>query len=229
MGIDESDFGKVSRRDFLVFSAGLVSAMSLGGLSCAGINHAADIKFPEGRCGGKIGKKLLVTYASKYGSTGGVADAIGKELCSKDVATDVVLIKNASNVGSYQGVVIGSAIYMGKWMAEAVDFVKKNQDILSQIPVAYFLVCMTLSQPTEKNRAEVLSYMDSILEAVPKIKPVNIGTFAGALDYKNLSWLNKKIVKSKGALEGDFRDWNAIRTWAQEPLYAKFVQEGRQK
>ena len=79
---------------------------------------------------GEMKKKVLITYASKYGSTGGVADAIGKELCSKDLAADVVLIKNAGNVGSYQGVVIGSAIYMGKWMSEAVDFVEKNQDFL---------------------------------------------------------------------------------------------------
>jgi menaquinone-dependent protoporphyrinogen oxidase len=221
--IDESDFWRVNRRDILALSVSVISAMSLGGLSGVGVSDAADIKFPEGRCGGKMEKKVLVTYASKYGSTGGVADAIGKELCSKDVATDVVLIKNASNVGSYQGVVIGSAIYMGKWMSEAVDFVKKNKDKLRQMPVAYFLVCMTLSQPTEKNRAEVMSYMDPILKAVPEIKPVGIGTFAGALDYKNLSWLNKKILKSKGTPEGDFRDWNAIRTWAREPVYAKFV------
>jgi menaquinone-dependent protoporphyrinogen oxidase len=167
--------------------------------------------------------KVLVTYASKYGSTGGVADAIGKELCSKNVAADTVLIENAGNVGSYQGVVIGSAIYRGQWMSEAADFVKKNRDILRSVPVAYFLVCMTLSRPTEKKRAEVLSYMDPILKAVPEIRPVNIGTFAGALDYNNLSWINKKILKSKGTPEGDFRDWNSIRAWARERVYAKFV------
>jgi len=69
-----------------------------------------------------------------------------------------------------------------------------------------------------------LSYMDSILKAVPEIKPVGIGTFAGALDYNNLSWLNKMILKSKGTPEGDFRDWKAIQAWAREPVYAKFVQ-----
>jgi menaquinone-dependent protoporphyrinogen oxidase len=197
--------------------------MSLGDTLGAGDSHAADTKFPEGRCGGKMEKKVLVTYASKYGSTGGVADAIGKELCSRDVATDVVLIKNAGNVSSYQGVVIGSAIYMGKWMSEAVDFVKKNRSILLQVPVAYFLVCMTLSKPTEKNRAEVLSYIDTVLKAVPEIKPVGIGTFAGALDYNNLSWLNKKILKSKGTPEGDFRDWNAIHAWARDPVWARLA------
>jgi menaquinone-dependent protoporphyrinogen oxidase len=221
---NDSNLWRVSRRDFLTFSTGLIAAMSLGQILCAGVGHAAEIKFPEGRCGDEknIEKRVLVTYASKYGSTGGVADAIGKELCSKGVAADVVLIKNARNVNSYQGVVIGSAIYMGKWMSEAVDFVKNNKDSLRQLPVAYFLVCMTLSQPTEKKQAEVLSYMDPILKAVPEIKPVAIGAFAGALDYNNLSWLNKTILKVKGSPEGDFRDWNAIRTWAREPVYAKF-------
>lgn len=223
MGIDESNLWRVSRRDFLVFSAGVVSTLSLGGFSGAGVSQAADLNFPEGRCGGKMEKKVLVVYASKYGSTGGVADAIGKELCSRNVAADVALIKNARNIGSYQGVVVGSAIYMGKWMSEAVDFVKKNRDTLRQMPVAYFLVCMTLASPTEDNRANVLSYVDPILKDVPEIKPFGIGTFAGALDYNNLSWLYQKILKSKGTPEGDFRDWKTIRTWARDPVYSKFI------
>ena len=225
MEIKDSEHWRVGRRDFLALAGGLISAMSLGGFSGAGSSHAAAIAFPEGKCGDKgiIDKKILVAYASKYGSTGGVADAIGKELCSKDVAVDVVLIKNANNISSYQGVIIGSPIYMGKWMSEAVDFIKKNKDTLCKVPIAYFLVCMTLSQPTEKKRAEVLSYMDPILKAVPEIKPVGIGTFAGAMDYNNLSWINKKILKSKGTPEGDFRDWNDIRAWAREPVYAKLV------
>jgi len=194
------------------------------GVLSASNAHAATVNFPEGKCGDEknMEKRLLVAYASKYGSTGGVADAIGKELCSKDVAADTVLIKNANNISSYQGVIIGGAVYMGKWMSEAVDFVKQNKDILCKVPVAYFLVGMTLARHPEK-RAEVLSYMDPILKAVPEIKPVGIGTFAGAMDYNNLSWINKKIMKSKGSPEGDFRDWNAIRAWAREPVYSKLV------
>jgi menaquinone-dependent protoporphyrinogen oxidase len=220
----EGNIRSFGRRDFLTFCLSLMTAMSLGDISFVGVGQATETKLPEGRCGEeKNMKKVLVAYASKYGSTGGVADAIGKELCAQDVAADTVLIKNAGNTSSYQGVVIGSAIYMGKWMPEAVDFVKENRDILRQVPVAYFLVCMTLSQPTETNRAKALSYMDPILKAVPEIKPVGIGTFAGAIDYNNLSWLYKKILKSKGTPEGDFRDWNAVRAWAREPVYAKFA------
>ncbi len=165
----------------------------------------------------------MITDASKYGSTGGVADAIGKELCSKGMAADVALIKNANDIGSYHGVVVGSAIYMGKWMSDALDFVKKNKDILHRVPVAYFLVCMTLYEPTEKNRAEVLSYMDPVLKAVPEVKPIGIGTFAGALEYKKLSWLYKKILKSKRTPEGGFRNWNAIRAWARDAVFADSI------
>jgi menaquinone-dependent protoporphyrinogen oxidase len=201
-------------------------AMSLGGFSVAGSSHAAAIAFPEGTCRDKstMDKKILVAYASKYGSTGGVADAIGKGLCNKAAAVDVLLMKNTVNLSSYQGVIVGSAIYMGKWLPEAVDFVKKNVEVLRQIPVAYFLVCMTLCKPTEENRAKVLAYLDPVLKVLPEIKPVGIGAFAGALDYNNLSWLNKKILKSKGTPEGDFRDWKAIRAWAEESAFTKLIQ-----
>ncbi len=67
-------------------------------------------------------------------------------------------------------------------------------------------------------------FMEPIMKNVPEIRPLGIGTFAGALDYNKLSWLNRNILKAKGAPEGDFRDWNSIRTWAQEPVYARFAQ-----
>lgn len=221
MNVQDDDLWRGNRRDFLTLAAGLVAAMSLAG---AEISHAAAIEFPEGTCGAKkeTEKKVLVAYASKYGSTGGVADAIGKELCTKELAADVRLIKHVSNISSYQAVVIGSPIYRGKWMPEAVDFLEDNGDVLRQVPVAYFLVCMNLAQPSAEKRAEVSAYMERVLKAAPQLQPVGFGTFAGALHYDNLSRFNRRILKSKGVPEGDFRDWNAIGAWARDPVWAKF-------
>jgi menaquinone-dependent protoporphyrinogen oxidase len=138
MVTEGSEHRRLSRRDFLALAGGIISAMSLRAMCGAEFSQAAAIEFPEVKCGGKnrMDKRILVTYASKYGSTGGVAEAIGKGLCSKGAAADVLLTKNVVNLSSYQGVVVGSAIYMGKWLPDAVEFVKTNCEMLRRVPVA---------------------------------------------------------------------------------------------
>jgi menaquinone-dependent protoporphyrinogen oxidase len=212
----------ITRREFMVDGSMLIGGAA-GGLALGNElffpkkARAGKVEFPESSCGleKKTGKKVLVTYASQYGSTGGVADAIGKELCNRGAAVDVCKLKNVGDFNEYRGVVVGSPIYRGKWLPEAVDFVERNRGVLRQVPVAYFLVCMTLREPTEENRRKVLAYLDPVLKAVPQVQPLKVGTFTGALDYSNLSLPIKVIMKLKGASEGDFRDWTAIRTWSE--------------
>ena len=226
METKDSEQKGFARREFLMWTGGIIGTLSLGNMSAARSGNAASIILPESSCGEKsnnnMGKKILVTYVSEYGSTGGVAEAIGKELCSQGAMVDVLLTRNVANLSAYQGVIVGSAVYRGKWMPEAVDFVKINREILGRVPVAYFLVCMTMRQPTEENRLKTLAYLDPVLKTIPQVKPVEIGVFAGAMNYSNLSWLNKKIIISKGLPEGDFRDWEAIRAWAGGPVFMKF-------
>jgi len=208
----------VTRRKFMVDGSMLIGGAVLGNeLFFPKKARAGKVEFPESKCGGKgkMDKKILVAYSSKYGSTGGVADAIGKELCDRGAAVDVCMLKNVGGLNEYRGIVVGSPIYMGKWSPEAADFVERNRGVLQQVPVAYFLVCMTLREPTDENRRKVLAYLDPVLKAVPQVRPVKIGTFAGALDYSNLSSPTKVIMKLKGAPEGDFRDWAAVRAWTE--------------
>jgi menaquinone-dependent protoporphyrinogen oxidase len=213
---------KMTRREFMVngsiITGGTLGALTLGGgIFSPSKALSTEIIFPESSCQNKNlnNKNILIAYASAYGSTGGVAEAIGKELCRKGAKVDVFLMKNVKNLSSYQGVVVGSAIYRGKWMPEAVNFVRGHAEILQQVPVAYFMVCMTMRQPTEENRRKALAFLDPVLQTIPQVKPVDIAPFAGAMHYNNLSWLNKTVIQSKGGSEGDFRDWKAIQTWAQ--------------
>jgi menaquinone-dependent protoporphyrinogen oxidase len=71
-----------------------------------------------------------------------------------------------------------------------------------------------MKDDTAENRRKVLAYLDPVRKQAPQINPVDIGLFAGALDYKKLSLAYRLILKVMGAPEGDFRNWEAIRTWA---------------
>ena len=208
---------RINRRLFLGLVCRTMGAVSLGFLIPNNkVSLASEIVFPESSCEGeiKMNRKILIAYASEYGSTAGVAEAIGKELCNKGASVDVRLAKKVIHLSSYRGVILGSPIYKGKWMSAAVKFLEENSGMLSKIPVAYFVACMTMQNPTEDNRQKALAYLDSVRQSVPQVKPLKIGLFAGALHYDKLSWLMSKILKSKGLPEGDFRNWDIIRTWA---------------
>jgi menaquinone-dependent protoporphyrinogen oxidase len=123
-----------------------------------------------------------------------------------------------TDLTSYGGVVIGSAIRGSKWLPEATEFLEANREILSKTRVAYFLTCLIMSRPTDENRRKACAFLDPLKESVPEVRPVDIGLFAGVLDYSKLPWpmrlLMKRKMKAKGISEGDYRDWHDIRTWA---------------
>ena len=224
---------EISRREFVVHSArvtgGIVGVMTLGaGIPLARVGEAAEIEFPQSSCGVNKTKapKFLVAYASRCGSTGGVTEAIGQSLCHNGAIVDIRLINGVTDLTSYGAVIVGSAIRSDQWLSEATAFVEKNRQFLSGIPVAYFLTCLTMSRPSKKARGKARSYLDPVITAVPEIKPVDIGLFAGVLDYGKLPFHIRMVMKikmsSKGVSEGDYRNWEAISRWS-EGLRPKFL------
>ena len=158
--------------------------------------------------------KILVAYASKCGSTGKVAEAVGQTLCDNGTVVDVRLLKDVGNISPYRAVVLGSATRMGRWLPEAVKFVETHQSTLSQMPVAYFVVCLTMKEVTDENRRQAEVFVDQMRAKAPHVEPVGVGLFAGQMDFKTVPFLLRLIVKAMKTEEGDFRDWDAIREWA---------------
>ena len=217
---------RVTRREFLIDGSmvmgGAIASLALGSEPFSSQNaQAAKVDFSESSCAPKkrTGKKVLVAYASYCGTTGGVAETIGQVLCDRGAAVDVRLVKNMDDLNSYQAVIIGSAIRSASWWPEAINFVKENKKRLSRIPVVYFLTCLALYKDTEGSRRVARSYMEPVLKAVPDVKPMDMGFFAGVLDYSKLNLMYRTVMKYKmkkqGVPEGDFRDWSAIRAWAE--------------
>jgi menaquinone-dependent protoporphyrinogen oxidase len=165
---------------------------------------------------GQMKSRVLIVYASRAGSTGEVARAIGQTLNDAGALVDVRSVSDENDLGSYKAVIVGSAIRVGRWLPEAVDFVKKHRDELSRVPSAYFVVCSTMKDDTPENRKKTLAYLDPVHKAAPNIKPVDIGLFAGVIDFNKLSFMDRSMLKVRGASEGDFRNWAAIKKWATD-------------
>jgi menaquinone-dependent protoporphyrinogen oxidase len=208
---------EMGRRSFLTLVGGAISALTLPYDKVIALETRQvavefnKLSYEKDR---KMKNRLLIAYGSRCGSTGGVAEAIGQVLSMAGAAMDVRLVKDVNDLSPYQGVIVGSAIRMGKWLPEVVEFVKTHQDTLSRVPVAYFAVCLAMKDDTVENRHKALGYLDPVRKQFPQVKPADIGLFAGAVDYKKLSFAYSLILKVKGAPEGDFRNWEAIRTWA---------------
>ena len=83
-------------------------------------------------------KKVLVVYASRHGSTRGIAQRIEEVLRTEGLEVDIAPADHASGVGAADAVVVGSAVYMGSWLKEAVEFVKRNEVRLAELPLWFF-------------------------------------------------------------------------------------------
>ena len=165
-----------------------------------------------------MSKRILVTYASRAGSTAEVAEAIGKTLSEGGMQVDVIPMVDVKDLSPYGAVVAGSAIRGSKWLPEAVQFIQTERSVLAQKRFAMFTVCITMAMKNAENyRAGVMGWVAPVRGMV---KPLSEGLFAGMLDFNKLpfNWdtLMLCLTVALGIFpRGDHRDWNAIRAWAE--------------
>ena len=157
--------------------------------------------------------KILVTYATKHGATEEIANKIGEIIRQAGLPTDVYPVKNVKNLAAYNTVILGSAVYIGSWRKEAVQFLKANQQALAARAVWLFS-----SGPTgEGEPIELLKgwrFPPAQRSLVESIHPRNIAVFHGNLDEKKLNAFEKWLTKNVKAQTGDFRDWTDVTAWS---------------
>ena len=130
------------------------------------------------------------------------------------------------------------------WHRQALRFLKKHRKAFQKVPLAVFVMAMTLTETGEtitdgvmvtvdkdlpkppenearlnfrERYARIGKYLAPILKATRPAKPTSIGVFAGRLEYGRLKWwavLFAMLVIQAPA--GDRRNWDAIRAWTAE-------------
>ena len=166
--------------------------------------------------------KVLVTYDSRLGSTTEVATYMGSALSGQGAWVAVRPLSQVDDLETYDSVIIGSAIRYDRWLPDATAFVRENKTALSNVSVSFFFTCLTLAKPTPAAMLKAEGYADKLRSLAPEVKPVAVGGFAGVLQLSRAPWPVRFVLKvlsiATGVKEGDYRDWEAIRSWSLSQL-----------
>jgi menaquinone-dependent protoporphyrinogen oxidase len=158
-----------------------------------------------------MNNEVLVTYATRAGSTAEVADAIALRLCELGYEADVRVVSAVNNVDSYQSIILGSAIRHGAWLPEMLRFIEQHRNKLASVPTGLFTLHIQALDDSNKSKQTRKKYVQAVHELR---QPQAEAFFAGKVDHATLSFFERMAVKIVKSPVGDKRDWAQIKNWA---------------
>ena len=158
-------------------------------------------------------ENTLVAYASRSGATKEIAEKIGEVLRQAGLQADVLPVDGIRDLNPYKAVILGSAVYIGKWQKEAAAFLQDNEKALAGRPVWLFS-----SGPTGEGDPDQLvdgwRLPAALQPFADRIRPRDIAVFHGHINPDKLTFIEKGVLKAMKKPFGDYRDWDAIAAWS---------------
>ncbi len=161
---------------------------------------------------------VLITYATKTGSTAEAAGIIASHLEKNGIYTTVLPIKDAADIDTFDAVIVGGPINGMTWHPDASSFVSSNAVTLRNRKVSYF--CMSYIYKTGgKFWHKQISKAFDASSAI--VSPVLTGIFGGVID-KPMPAPARLLFGIKKASAVDQRDNDAVIAWAD-----KWIEENK--
>jgi len=165
---------------------------------------------------------VLVAYGSKFGSTAEIAEFLGSELRLHGLDVTVAPAAEVESVRPYEFVILGSAIYFGRWRRPALHLLRRERKALMGRDLWLFQSGLSVTgpgpweDPTPKAVAQ-------LARDIGVARPV---TFPGALLPATAGGVLPRLM-ARNPDAGDHRDWTRIRAWAQEVAATICMSTGR--
>ena len=157
--------------------------------------------------------RVLITYASKRGSTAEIADVLSRTIREDGHIVDCRPADGVKNLGPYDAVILGSAVYMKRWRGDAKQFLRKHSKELSELPFWVFS-----SGPVgDPAQASDPSWYEPprVIERADALGLKGHTVFGGCLqDPKGP--LERAMFENTPAEFRDRRNWDEIRHWAHQ-------------
>jgi menaquinone-dependent protoporphyrinogen oxidase len=166
---------------------------------------------------------ILIIYSTTDGHTIEICQEIQSILETQANIVELISIDNASDVdlAKYDKLVIGASIRYGKHNKSVIDFINRQQEILENMPSAFFSVNVVARKPN-KDRPDNNPYLKKFLQQVPW-KPAELEVFAGKIDYQKYRFFDRQMIRlimyiTKGPTDpksvNDFTNWEQVRNFA---------------
>jgi menaquinone-dependent protoporphyrinogen oxidase len=168
-----------------------------------------------------MSNRILVTFATRYGSTQEVAETIAATLRDNGFDVDLQTVRDVRALESYDAIVLGAPLFMFHWHKDALGFLSRHRAALMKRPVAIFALGPTHDPYDEAEWQDSRRQLDKELAKVPWLRPIALEMFGGKYDPAKLHFPIKQLAGDAPAT--DIRDWSVIRTWATN-LTPKFGQ-----
>jgi menaquinone-dependent protoporphyrinogen oxidase len=162
---------------------------------------------------------VLVGYATRYGSTQEVAEAV-----AAGFAVDILPLQKVRDLTRYNAVVLGAPLFMFHWHKDALNFLSRHQKALMERYVAIFALGPVHDPHDEQEWRDANSHLTKELEKFSWLKPVALEMFGGKYDPAKLRFPLNLFAGAEPA--SDIRDWTAIRTWASHLAGKLHVEKG---
>jgi len=162
------------------------------------------------------GRRVLVVVASRHGSTDEIAAALARSIGDSatgraaGLAAVPVPADHRPDPAAFDAVVLGSAVYAGRWLEPAREYAARHADLLRTRPLWLFSSGPIGEAPFPPDEAYDVAALMSLTGAKGH------RTFPGRLDPQRLSFGERAMVTAMRAPVGDFRDWDAVRRWGDE-------------
>lgn len=174
-----------------------------------------------------MSKKVLIAYATAHGSTGEVAQFMGRVMRAFSLDVTVKNVEVIEDIDPYELVFVGSPIHAGMWLPQLSQFLAKFGDELESKRNYLFVTCIRVLEDDTSLEHILDNYLyKPALESL-NIHPDDVGVFAGKIKQHTIEgderWLlstNYDGKKMPGNFDQDYRDWHEIAMWIDQIIKA---------